>query len=516
MKYCPHDYQRYAAEYIETHPISAIFLDCGLGKTSITLTAIESLMHDSFEIEKVLVIAPLRVALTGWSGEIEKWDHLQGLTYSVAVGTVEERINALDKKADIYIINRENVQWLIEQSGIKFDFDMLVIDELSSFKSRQTKRFKALAKVRPKVKRIVGLTGTPTANGLMDLWAEFRLLDIGERLGRRITRYREAYFTPDKRNGQVIFSYKPLPDAEQRIYDKISDITISMKATDYLQMPELVIANCEVELNKIERERYDKMKKALVLQLPEGEVTAANAAALSGKLSQMANGAVYTEEGNIMPLHDRKLDALEDIIEAANGKPLLVAYWFTHDLKRIAERLSELHIPYATVNSAESIRRWNNGEFPVALIHPASAGHGLNLQSGGSRLVWFGLTWSLELYQQTNARLWRQGQTAETVIIQHIVTKGTVDEQILKALSEKNRTQASLIEAVKAGLIIRNGDKDNGDGDDDTDDDTVDGDDYHHHHHHGGDESKEKRKSHWQQIDGDYKSKRQEERRLYT
>ncbi|MCH5203114.1 MAG: DEAD/DEAH box helicase [Oscillospiraceae bacterium] len=454
MKYCPHEYQRYAAEYIETHLIAAIFLDCGLGKTSITLTAIESLMHDRFEVEKVLVIAPLRVAQTGWSDEIEKWDHLHGLTYSVAVGTVEERMAALKAKADIYMINRENVQWLVEESGIKFDFDMLIIDELSSFKNHQTKRFKALMKVRPKVKRIVGLTGTPTGNGLMDLWAEFRLMDMGERLGRFIGRYRTSYFTPDKRNGQVVFSYKPLPDAEQRIYDKISDITISMRATEYLKMPELVTANYEVELNKSERGRYEKMKTALVLQLPEGEVTAANAAALSGKLSQMSNGAIYTDDGSITPLHGRKLDALEDIIEAANGKPLLIAYWFKHDLKRIIERLSKLHILYTAIESAESIRRWNNGEFPVALIHPASAGHGLNLQSGGSRIVWFGLTWSLELYQQTNARLWRQGQKAETVIIQHIVTKGTVDEQILKALSEKDRTQAALIEAVKAEMRI--------------------------------------------------------------
>ena len=410
------------------------------------------MLFDSFEISKVLVIAPMRVARDTWSAEIEKWEHLKLLTYSVAVGTAEERITALCKKADIYIINRENVQWLIEESGIKFDYDMIIIDELSSFKNHQTKRFKALMKVRPKVKRIVGLTGTPSSNGLMDLFAEFRLLDMGERLGRFIGQYRNTYFQPDKRNGMIVYSYKPLPTAENEIYQKISDITISMKATDYLKMPELIMSEYAVTLSDEEKQKYSDFRKELILELPDGEITAANAASLSNKLSQMANGAIYTDDKSIISIHDRKLDALEDIIEAANGKSVLVAYWFKHDLERIKERLHRLHIPFSTMDSFDSIRKWNSGQLPIALIHPASAGHGLNLQSGGSCLVWFGLTWSLELYQQTNARLWRQGQKAKTVVIQHIVAKGTIDEQILKTLQEKDRQQSALMDAVRAEL----------------------------------------------------------------
>lgn len=403
---------------------------------------------------RVLVIAPLRVARDTWTAEADKWDHLRNLICSVAVGNETERRAALMKSADIYIINRENVQWLIEESGLPFDFDTVVVDELSSFKSYQAKRFRALMKVRPKVKRIVGLTGTPSANGLMDLWAEYRLLDMGQRLGRFIGQYRTNYFMPDKRNGQIIYSYKPLPGAEKAIYRKIADITISMKSTDHLQMPELVSSEYEVQLSEEEQERYDDLKDDLVLQLPDGDITVANAAALSNKLSQMANGAVYDDVGSIVHIHDRKLDALEDLIEAANGKPVLVAYWFKHDLSRISERLQKLHVPFSKLDGADSIKRWNAGEIPVGLIHPASAGHGLNLQSGGSTLIWFGLTWSLELYQQTNARLWRQGQTADTVVVQHIVTKGTIDERILKALSQKDSTQAALINAVKADLQI--------------------------------------------------------------
>lgn len=454
MKYEPHEYQQYATEYIETHPIAAVLLDMGLGKTSITLTALNNLLFDSFEIRKVIVIAPLRVARNTWSAEIEKWEHLSTLVYSVAVGTEAERMAALKRQADIYIINRENVQWLITESGIPFDYDMVVVDELSSFKNHQTKRFKALMRVRPKVKRIVGLTGTPSSNGLMDLWAEFRLLDMGERLGRFIGQYRTRFFQPDKRNGQVVFSYKPLPGAEQQIYGLISDITISMKSTDHLRMPELVSSRYTVYLSEEEEQRYAALKQDLVLQLPDGEITAANAASLSGKLSQMANGAVYMDSGDTISIHDRKLDALEDIIEAANGKPVLVAYWYRHDLERIMERLHRLKISCSRLDTDGSIRRWNAGEIPVALIHPASAGHGLNLQSGGSTLVWFGLTWSLELYQQTVARLWRQGQESETVVVQHIITKGTIDERIMKALSEKDSTQSALMDAVKAELAI--------------------------------------------------------------
>ena len=407
-------------------------------------------MFDSFEVHKVLVIAPIRVASFSWPAEMEKWDHLKGMRYSVAVGTAAERLSALSRQADIYLINRENVQWLVSESGIPFDFDMVVIDELSSFKNHQTKRFKALMKVRPKVKRIVGLTGTPSSNGLMDLWAEFRLLDMGERLGRFIGQYRTSYFRPDKQNGQVVFSYKPLPGAEKQIYGRISDITISMKSTDHLRMPELVNSRYTVYLSEKEQERYEELKKDLVLQLPDGDITAANAASLSGKLSQMANGAIYTDTGETVSVHERKLDALEDIIEAANGKPVLVAYWFRHDFERISERLQKLKIPYARLDTDASIQRWNAGEIPVALIHPASAGHGLNLQAGGSTLVWFGLTWSLELYQQTVARLWRQGQSSETVVVQHIITDGTIDGRIMKALSEKDNMQSALIDAVKA------------------------------------------------------------------
>lgn len=420
----------------------------------LTLTSISNLLFDSFKVHKVLVVAPLRVARDTWPQELEKWSHLDHLIWSVAVGTESERKAALLKKADIYIINRENVQWLVEDSGIPFTYDMVIIDELSSFKNHKAKRFKALMKVRPHIKRVVGLTGTPTGNGLMDLWAEFRLLDMGKRLGRFIGKYRDDYFIPDKRNGQIIFSYKPLPFAEDAIYRQISDITISMKSTDHLKMPELISSEYPVKLSQPERKRYEELKRDLVLQLPGGDITAANAASLSGKLSQMANGAVYSDTQEIIRIHDRKLDALEDLIEAANGKPVLVAYWFRHDLERITERLQHNKIKFSRLDSSESIRSWNSGELPVALIHPASAGHGLNLQQGGSTLIWFGLTWSLELYQQTNARLWRQGQRENTVVVQHIITKDTIDARILKALREKNSTQAALINAVKADLKI--------------------------------------------------------------
>ena len=418
----------------------------------LTLTAIADLLFDSFEAHRILVIAPLRVARDTWPDELHKWEHLSDLRLSVAVGTETERKAALQAKADIYIINRENVGWLIEDSGIPFDFDTLVVDELSSFKNHQTKRFRSLMKVRPKVVRIIGLTGTPSSNGLMDLWAEYRLLDMGQRLGRFIGQYRSTYFTPDKRNGQVIFSYKPLPFAEKEIYAKIADITISMKSTDHLIMPELVTAQYPIKLSDKERERYDELRQDLVLKLAGGDVTAANAAALSGKLCQMANGAVYGDDGAVHYIHDRKLDALEDLIEAANGKPVLVAYWFKHDLERISARLKDRHISFTKLDTSDSIASWNEGKWPVALIHPASAGHGLNLQSGGSTIIWFGMTWSLELYQQANARLWRQGQKAETVVLHHIIAKDTIDERVMKALSAKDKTQTALIDAVKANL----------------------------------------------------------------
>jgi Superfamily II DNA/RNA helicases, SNF2 family len=451
MRYEPHEYQQYATNFILGRPVAAVLLEMGLGKSVITLTAIFDLTLDSFLIRKVLVIAPLRVARDTWPAEIGKWDHLTGLTYTVAIGNETQRKGALLQRAQVYLINRENVDWLINESGIPFDFDMVVIDELSSFKSYSSKRFRALRKIRPGVKRIVGLTGTPTGNGLMDLWAEIGILDMGKRLGRYITHFRSAYFVPDKRNQQVVFSYKPKPGAEDTIYRLISDITISMKNTDYLKLPEMVMNEIPVKLSEDERQHYETMKAEMVLSLKGKEIDAANAATLSGKLLQMANGAVYDENHGVAHLHNRKLDALEDVIEAANGKPVLIAYWFKHDLERVLEQF-----PAERLDSAESIRRWNNGEIPVAVIHPASAGHGLNLQSGGSCLVWFGLTWSLELYQQTNARLWRQGQK-DTVVIHHIITKGTIDEQVMKALKHKDKTQTALIDAVKANLQVKEG-----------------------------------------------------------
>lgn len=446
MQYKAHDYQKYATDFILSHPTSAVFLEMGLGKSVITLTALFDLCLDQFLIRKVLVIAPLRVARDTWPSEIKKWDHLEGLTYSVVVGTEAERKAALMRTTDVYIINRENVDWLINKSKIPFDFEMVVIDELSSFKSYQAKRFKSLLNVRPFVKRIVGLTGTPSSNGLMDLWAEFRVLDLGQRLGRYITHYRNTFFVPDKRNGEVIFSYKPLPGAEEAIYRKLSDITISMKSCDYLKLPECVINEVPVYMSEKEQAVYDKFREDMVAKIEGKEIDAVNAAALSGKLLQMANGAVYDDEKCSLIIHDRKLDALEDLIEAANGKPVLIAYWYKHDADRIKSRFDVREI-----KTSRDIEDWNAGKIPAAIIHPASAGHGLNLQAGGSTLIWFGLTWSLELYQQTNARLHRQGQT-DTVVIHHIIVKGTIDEQVMKALHKKEKKQDALIAAVRANL----------------------------------------------------------------
>lgn len=446
MKFIPHEYQKYAIRHIETHKEAALFLDMGLGKSVIALTAIWNLAFDFFEVSRVLVVAPLRVARDTWPAEIEKWEHLKYMTYSVVVGTEEERKQALFKNALVYIINRENVDWLVNKSGVPFRFDMVVIDELSSFKSHTSKRFKSLLKVRPHIKRIVGLTGTPSGNGLMDLWAEFRLLDMGKRLGRYISHYREAFFEPDKKNQMMVFSYKPRPGAAKEIYQLIGDMTISMKSLDFLPMPKLIMNEVHVKLSPAERKVYDELRKKMALSIEGKEIDAANAAALSGKLLQMANGAVYDDDHKPIRIHDRKLDALEDLVEAANGKPILIAYWFKHDLARMKERLS-----IREIRSSSDITDWNAGRISVAAIHPASAGHGLNLQAGGSVLIWFGLTWSLELYQQTNARLWRQGQE-HTVIIEHIVTEGTIDEQVMRALRSKNKTQEALIEAVKAHL----------------------------------------------------------------
>ena len=446
MRYVAHNYQNYAKDFILAHKVSALFLDCGLGKTITTLTAINELMYDSFEISKVLIIAPLRVAQSTWKEEIEKWDHLNLLRYSIAVGDEKERIRALKQNSDIYIINRENVDWLVTKSEIDFNFDMLIIDELSSFKSHTSKRFKSLLKIRPYFERVVGLTGTPSSNGLMDLWAEFRVLDLGERLGRYITHYRNEYFLPDKRNGAIIFSYKPQPNAEERIYRRLADMTISMKSTEYLKMPELILNELEINLDEEDQIKYKKFKKEMVMTIQEKEIDAINAASLSNKLIQLANGSIYDEDKKFYEVHNKKLDKLEEIIESANGKPVLVAYWFKADKERIEKRFKVREI-----KTADDIKQWNKGMIDLALIHPASAGHGLNLQSGGSTLVWFSLTWSLELYQQTNSRLYRQGQK-DTVVIHHLITKNTIDEDIIKSLKRKDKTQEALMKAVKARI----------------------------------------------------------------
>ena len=454
MKFKPHAYQRYCIDYIKTHPISALFLDMGLGKTVTTLTALRDMMLDDMSVSKVLVIAPLRVARDTWPAEVQKWDHLHDLDVSVMVGNVKERMAALNHRAMIYIINRENVQWLVgyyEKNGLRWDFDCVVIDELSSFKNHRSLRFKWLRKVRPFVRRWVGLTGTPTSNGLMDLWAEIGIMDGGERLGRFIGRYRDAYFKAASMNPQtgVVFSYVPRKGAEEQIYERISDITISMKALDYLDMPECVYVNHEVEMSTPERKLYDQLKNDLIIHLEDGDIDARNAASLSNKLLQMSNGAVYDEYNETRVIHNRKLEMLDDLIEQANGQPVLIAYWFRHDRARIVEHLLAQGYEPRDIKESDDIKDWNEGKIDVALIHPASAGHGLNIQEGGHILVWFGLTWSLELYQQTNARLWRQGQKS-TVTVHHIVTRGTVDENVLAALEAKDVTQEKLIAAVKA------------------------------------------------------------------
>ena len=394
----------------------------------------------------MLVIAPKRVAEDTWPKELAKWDHLKGLTYSLVMGSEKQRREALQKRAFLYIINRENVAWLVD--NCRWNFDTIVIDELSSFKSSKAQRFRALKKVRPLVKRVIGLTGTPSPNSLIDLWPQIYLLDMGQRLGRFITHYRERFFVPDKRNREMVYSYKPREGAEDRIYELIGDICISMKATDHLNMPPLISNRVEVTLGQQERKVYDALRKDMIVKLKDGEIDAVNAASLSGKLLQMAGGAVYDTEGRTLRIHDKKLDVLEDLIEAANGKPLLVAYWYKHERDRIQERFRVREIL-----TTKDIDDWNAGRIPVALLHPAAVGHGINLQQGGSTLIWFGLTWSLELYQQTNARLWRQGQQ-HAVVIQHLVTTGTHDEDVMRALERKDMGQAALIEAVKARMEV--------------------------------------------------------------
>jgi len=444
MQYVPHDYQVFATKKIIEQKVCGLFLEPGLGKTVITLTAIRELLLDYFEITRVLVIAPLRVAQNTWDEELNKWDHLQGLSISKVLGSEKERLEALKRPAHIYIINRENVEWLTKR--VAWNFDMLVIDELSSFKSHTSNRFTALRQKMPRIARCVGLTGTPSPNGLMDLWSQIYLLDQGKRLGRTISEYRREYFIPNQISGHVVYSYKPKVNAESTIYKRISDLCISMRAQDHIKLPEKLDRVIKLTMPDSAKAKYLQMERDLLLPFKDGDVDAVNAAVLSGKLLQMANGAVYDEFGSAKLIHSVKLDALEDLIESANGKPVLVYYAYKHDRERIKARfrVRELSTP-------EDFTAWNKSEISIAIAHPASMGHGLNLQNGGSTVVWFGLPWSLELYQQANARLWRQGQK-DTVVVFHLVAAGTIDEQVIAALSKKDATQQALMDAVKARI----------------------------------------------------------------
>jgi len=466
MKYIPHAYQDHATRHIVEHSASGLFLEMGLGKTVSTLTAIDQLLNDLFEVRKVLVIAPKRVAEDTWSTEVEKWDHLCHLKISKILGDAKKRAAALREKADIWVINRENVVWLVSHLAGNWPFDMVVIDELSSFKSAKAARFKALRMVRPKINRVVGLTGTPAPNGLLDLWPQLYLLDMGERLGKTLTSYREKYFTEGKRNGHIVYEYKMRQEDsllgkgyyEKEIYEKIGDICISMKAKDYLQLPERLDVEVPVNLGDETLERYHRFEEEEVLKMypqpPEGgytneiEISAPNAAALTTKLLQFANGAIYDENGKYHELHDAKLDALDEILDVAQ-QPVLVFYSYKHDLERILLKFKS-YKPRQLKSSAD-IKDWNDGKISLLLAHPASAGHGLNLQAGGNVIVWFGLPWSLELFQQACARLHRQGQT-KNVIIHLLMALGTMDADVLKALMNKTQTQDALMDAVKARI----------------------------------------------------------------
>ena len=451
-----HRYQNQACGFVEANPIAALFIDMGLGKTIITLTALCDLILDYAVVSKVLIIAPLRVARDTWPNELKKWEHLENLDMSVMVGSVQQRIAALKTPALLYVINRENMKWLVdyyEENDMTWDFDTVVIDELSSFKNEKTQRWKALWKVRPMCRRMIGLTGTPAPNGMQDIFCEMKMLDKGARLGRFITRFRERFFYPVSYDPhtKIVYEYGLVNGAEQKIYDAISDVCISMKALDYLDMPECLDLIYPVQMSEREKELYDQMKRDLILPMVDGDVEARNAAALSNKLLQMANGAVYDENHTARHIHDRKLEALEDLIESANGQNVLIGYWFQHDRERIRDYLTGKGMEVRELKSSKDLSDWNEGRIPIALIHPASAGHGLNIQDGGHILIWFGTTWSLELYQQTNARLWRQGQK-NTVSIYHIVTEGTMDINVMRALEAKTVRQADLIDAVKAQL----------------------------------------------------------------
>ena len=442
MKYKAHGYQKKATERILQQKRVGLFLDMGLGKTVITLTAIKELIED-FAIWKVLVIAPKRVAEDTWSREHEKWDHLSGLRISKVLGTPAQRMKALKAEADIYVIGRDNVKWLVELMGKSWPFDMVVIDELSSFKNPSAQRFKALRKVIPASDRVVGLTGTPSPNGLMDLWAEIYLLDRGERLGTTISAYREKYFRAGARNGYIVYKWEPYSYSQKEIERKISDICMSMSAEDYLELPERMDNEIRIRLSPKEMKQYDQMEREQLLRIDDEAVVALNAAAVMNKLLQMANGSVYADGGDVVKIHEKKLDALEEIIDTT-GEPVLVFYSFRHDLEAIKKRIPEAR----ELESSEDIARWNRGEIPVLLCHPASVGYGLNLQDGGHVIVWYGLTWSLELYQQANARLYRQGQQ-KAVIIHHLIAEGTVDEQVMRALQHKDTSQSALLAALK-------------------------------------------------------------------
>ncbi|AUM64302.1 DEAD/DEAH box helicase [Brevibacillus laterosporus] len=447
MRFTPHKYQKFAIEKILDTPAVGLFLEMGLGKTVITLTALEKLLFDSFEASKILVIAPLRVAEDTWSRESQKWGHTKHLRISKILGDRKRREKAIQADADIYVINRENVEWLVSTTGKDWPFDTVVIDELSSFKSSNSKRFRALRRVRPMMDRVIGLTGTPAPNGLMDLWAQVYLLDQGERLGKTITGYRDRYFDAGARKDHIVYEWREKKEAEKNVYEKIADICMSMKAEDWLDLPERIDRVVPVKLTGDTQLQYQKLERDLLLPFVDGDVVANTAAVLSNKLLQMANGAVYNEKSSIREIHSAKLEALQDIVEAANGKPVLVFYAYKHDLQRITKAIPEAR----TLDTAEDIAAWNKGEIPVLLAHPASAGHGLNLQDGGNQIVWFGLTWSLELYQQANARLHRQGQM-QKVIVHHIVAEGTMDEDVMLRLEGKADDQDALLEAVKARI----------------------------------------------------------------
>lgn len=444
-----HTYQLNIIDHILTHTSSGIFVEMGLGKTIATLTAVSRLMFDSFEVRKVLVIAPKFVAENVWSNETDKWEHTRFLCLSLVTGTEKQRIAALNAAADIYIINRENVFWLVSHYRSNFPFEMIVIDELSSFKSPKAQRFKALRHVLPYIKRIVGLTGTPAPNGLIDLWSQLYLLDQGENLGKRLTLFRDKYFTPGRRNGPIIFEYKLKPGADKEIHQAISGICISMKSADYLELPGRIDHYIKVRLDKGTMKKYTDFESTLILELVhDQEITAVNAAVLSGKLRQFANGAIYDESHNYIELHTAKLEALKELVDQANGNPVLIFYEFRHDLSRILETLQPCNPE--TINS-ETLKRWNNKEIQVLLAHPASAGHGLNLQYGGNTVIWFGMNWSLELYQQANARLHRQGQS-KPVNVYHLITENTIDEEVIKSLASKSSGQESLMNSIKARL----------------------------------------------------------------